>query len=222
MTGSIGPKWFGLRPTHNSGSGNTTISDTWILICFTIHSYKKKSTETTNFSVFCIFWYFSSLSTKHNARHKCHNHGRRRQKLPPSAPHEALHSTPTQQMDGQQPSKLADVFGGGRLRVCMALKVLLCSGDDALSQRWSVLRTIHTLNSPKNYIRLLRGLSTMHWIGAQGLMWGTRGSLPAAAAIVCYGCVGQCWLLEADIRSTYYRKSNNCLQKYFFLPTKIP
>ncbi len=27
MPGSIGPKWFGLRPHHNSGSGHATISD---------------------------------------------------------------------------------------------------------------------------------------------------------------------------------------------------
>jgi hypothetical protein len=33
----------------------------------------------------------------------------------------------------------------------MALKALLCSGDDALPQHWSVLRAKHTLNSPKIY-----------------------------------------------------------------------
>jgi hypothetical protein len=40
----------------------------------------------------------------------------------------------------------------------MALKVLLCSGDDELPQHQSVLKAINTLNSPKNYIRLLGGL----------------------------------------------------------------
>jgi hypothetical protein len=58
-------------------------------------------------------------------------------------------------MDNNPPS-LRMYFGGG-LRVCMALKVLLCSSDDALPQHWSVLRAIHTFNSPKNYIRLLGG-----------------------------------------------------------------
>jgi hypothetical protein len=104
----------------------------------------------------------------------------------------------------------------------MALKVLLCSGDDASPQHWSVLRAIHTLNISKNYICLLRGLLTIHltlWIGAQGLMWGTRGPFPPAAVMVCYGCVGQCWLLEADIRLTYCRNSNYSLWKYFFIPT---
>jgi hypothetical protein len=67
----------------------------------------------------------------------------------------------------------------------MVLKVLLCSGDDESPQHRSVLRAIHTLNSPKNYIRMLRGLSPIHLMrqrGAQGLMWGTRGPfLPAVA-----------------------------------------
>jgi hypothetical protein len=76
----------------------------------------------------------------------------------------------------------------------MALKVLPCSGNDELPQHWSVLRAINTLNSPKNYIRLLGGLSPIDLMrpqrGAQGLMWGTRGLFPPAAAMVGYGCVG--------------------------------
>jgi hypothetical protein len=43
----------------------------------------------------------------------------------------------------------------------MALKVLLCSGDDELPQHRSVLRAIHTLNSPINYIRLHAGAAGM-------------------------------------------------------------
>jgi hypothetical protein len=73
----------------------------------------------------------------------------------------------------------------------MALKALLCSGDDELLQRWSVLRAIHTLNGPKNYIRLLGGLSpihTLHRRRAQGLMWGTRGPYLPMAVMVGYGC----------------------------------
>jgi hypothetical protein len=42
--------------------------------------------------------------------------------------------------------------------LCMALKALLCSGDDELPQHQSVLRAIYTLNSPQNYIRLLGAL----------------------------------------------------------------
>jgi hypothetical protein len=69
----------------------------------------------------------------------------------------------------------------------MALKLLLCSGNDALPQHWSVLRAMHTLNSPKNYIRLLGGLSPIHSMRqrrAQGLMWGARGPFLPAAAMV--------------------------------------
>jgi hypothetical protein len=36
----------------------------------------------------------------------------------------------------------------------MALKVLHCSGYDALPQHWSVLRAIHTLNTQKNCMSL--------------------------------------------------------------------
>ena len=94
---------------------------------------------------------------------------------------------------GNNPLSLRMYLGGGGVRVCMALKALLCSGNDASPQHRSVLRATHTLNNPKNYIRLLGGLLTIHsthWIGAQGLMWGARGPFPLVAAMVCYGCVG--------------------------------
>ncbi len=67
--------------------------------------------QTTNFSVFIAF--FSSLSTKHNWRHNLHNHGRRRQKWPPSTPHEALRSAPRLLMDGRQPPEIVDVVFWG-------------------------------------------------------------------------------------------------------------
>jgi hypothetical protein len=112
------------------------------------------------------------------------------------------------------PSK--GMYFGGRLRVCMALKALLCSGDDELPQHQSVLRAMHTLNSPPKYTPLLGGLSpiySMHLRRSQGLMWGTRGPFLPVAAMVGYGCVGQCWPLEAYNRSTYCRSSKNCLRK---------
>jgi hypothetical protein len=98
----------------------------------------------------------------------------------------------------------------------MALKALICSDNYESPQHWSVLRAIH-----ENYIRLLGGLlliHSMHWRGAQGLMWGTRGPLLPAVAMVSYGYVGQCWSLEAYLRLTYCRNSKNCLWKYFFIP----
>ncbi len=102
--------------------------------------------------------------------------------------------------------------------VCMALKALLCSGDDELPQHWSVLRAIRTLNSPQNYTHLFGGLLPIHRMRqrrAQGLMWGTRGLSPPAGVMVGYGCVGLCWPLEANVRSTYRRNSKNCLRKFF-------
>jgi hypothetical protein len=85
------------------------------------------------------------------------------------------------------------IYSLGGLRVFMAIKALLCSGDDESPQHRSVLRAINTLNSPKKYTRLLVGLSPIHWMrwrGAQGLMWGARGPFLPAAAMVGYGCVG--------------------------------
>ncbi len=50
----------------------------------------------------------------------------------------------------------------------MALKALLCSGDDESRQHRSVLRAIHTLNSPKKYICLLGGYHpSIQCIGAE-------------------------------------------------------
>jgi hypothetical protein len=78
----------------------------------------------------------------------------------------------------------------------MALEALLCSGNDASPQHRSVLRgpySTHTLNSRKNYTRLLGRLlfiHSTHLRGAQGLIWGTRGEFLLAAVMVGYGCVG--------------------------------
>jgi hypothetical protein len=93
---------------------------------------------------------------------------------------------------GNNPPSLR-MYSLGGLRVLMALKVLLCSGNDESPQHWSVLRAINTLNSPKKYLRLLGGLSPIHSTcrrGAQGLMWGARGPFPPVAAMVGYVCVG--------------------------------
>ncbi len=93
---------------------------------------------------------------------------------------------------GNNPLSLR-MYSLGGLRVFMALKVLLCSGNDELPQHRSVLRAMNTLNSSKKYIHLLGGLLPIHLTRrreAQGLMWGTRGPFPPAVAMVGYGCVG--------------------------------
>jgi hypothetical protein len=69
----------------------------------------------------------------------------------------------------------------------MALKTLRCCGDASLPDQRSALRGTNTLNPPKTYIRYLGWLSPIHqkhWRGAQGLMWGARGPVPPAAAMV--------------------------------------
>jgi hypothetical protein len=85
----------------------------------------------------------------------------------------------------------------------MALKALFCSGDDESPQHRSVLRAIHTLNSPKSYSHLLGGLSPIHKMrrrGAQGLMWGAGGHFcqrrPWSAMVVSVD-VGR-WRLTSD------------------------
>ncbi len=121
---------------------------------------------------------------------------------------------------GDNPPSKRMYFGGG-VEGVYGPQGLLCSGNDVLPQHWSVLRTIHTLNSPKNYTRLLRRLLPIHSTcrrGAQVLMWGTRGLFLPAAATDGYGCVGKCWPLEAYVRLTYCRNSKNCLRKYYFIP----
>jgi hypothetical protein len=93
---------------------------------------------------------------------------------------------------GDNPPSLR-MYSLGGLRVFMDLKALLCSGDDESPQHRSILRAINTLNSPKKYIHLLRGLSPIHSTRrrrAQGLMWDDRVPFPPAAAMVRYGCVG--------------------------------
>ncbi len=85
----------------------------------------------------------------------------------------------------------------------MSLKTLQCCGDDASSQHWSVLRAIHTLNTPQNNVCLLGGLSPIHWMhrcGVPAFMWGARRPyLPAAAmgvmavvmpVVCCYSVAG--------------------------------
>jgi hypothetical protein len=82
--------------------------------------------------------------------------------------------------------------------VCMALKTLRCCGISSLLEQRSTLRAIHTLNSPKKYIRKLRGLAPIHLMcrcKAQGLMWGARGPLPPVVAMVVAVVMQLCFVL---------------------------
>jgi hypothetical protein len=70
----------------------------------------------------------------------------------------------------------------------MALKALLCSGNAQLLECFEGHK--HPRH-PQNYTCLLGGMSpihSMHWRGAQALMWGARGPfLPVAAMVGWYG-----------------------------------
>ncbi len=214
-------------PLDKSGSGSghattqarpRTISDIWITICFTINVINKLFGNKQLILVFFML-FFSSLSTKHNWRHNHHNHGRRWWKWPPRAPHMrpcALRQCIKRMSDN--PPSLRMYFGGG----------WGCLWPSKHFQRWCIATKLECFeghahhNSPKNYIRLLGGLLPIHSMrrrGVKGLMWGTRGPFPPAAAMVGYGCDGWCWPLEAYVRSINCRNSRNCLWKYFFIPT---
>ncbi len=100
-------------------------------------------------------WFLLRYATKTHNHH--HNHDQRRRKWPPTAPNEASSPTTTQRMDVRQPPEQVVIILGG-VRGCMALKALLCSGDDASPQHRSSLRAIHPLNLRKN-MHLLEGSS---------------------------------------------------------------
>jgi hypothetical protein len=119
-----------------------------------MYSYKEDYCyQKTNFSVFIQF--FSSISTKTTVitttttMVATGGNGPLVPHMRPYAPRRHF------EWMGDSPPSLQMYFWGG-LRLCMALKVLLRSGDDASPQHWSILRTIHTLNSPQNYICLLK------------------------------------------------------------------
>jgi hypothetical protein len=103
---------------------------------------------------------------------------------------------------GNNPPSLRMYFLG-ELRVCMALKELLCSGNDASPQHRSVLRALHTLNSPQNYICLLGGFwPSISRIGLEhkascGALGGHFGRRRPWSAMVVLVNVGH-WRLTSD------------------------
>ncbi len=89
---------------------------------------------------------------------------------------------------------------------CIFLGGWGCLWPSKLFRRWCIVTKSECFeghvnpNSPKNYIRLLGGLSPIHLTRrrrAKGLMWRARGPFPPAAAMVGYGCDG-CWRRTSD------------------------
>jgi hypothetical protein len=79
----------------------------------------------------------------------------------PLVPH-MMPSTPHQchKWMGDNPPRKQMYFGGGWLRVCMALKALLCFGDDESPQHWSILRATSHPQQPQKLYSLARGVVT--------------------------------------------------------------
>ena len=139
-----------------------------------------------------------------NTHNHHHNHGSCQQKCPPKKCvlnynrlfelecSRLTHMRPQApqwcivQMGDNPPCKRAYCFGEWKGR--MALKGLLCSGDDASQQHWSVLRAIHPFNLQKKY-SLARGVFS-HWV-----MRTARGARPhmGCKGVISSG-VGHGWL----------------------------
>ncbi len=121
-------------------------------------------------------------------------------------------------MDGRWPPKIVDVVFWG-------VEGVYAPQSTPLFQQWCIATTLqcfeghaHPQQPQKLYPHAWGVVAHLldHRSGAKGLMWGTRGPYSPAAAMVSYGCVGQWWQLEANVRSTYCKNSKNCLRKYFY------
>ncbi len=98
-----------------------------------------------------------------------------------------------------------------------------------LFRRWWIATTSHQsvwgphtpLTAPKITSACSGGCRlSIHCAGVEhkascGARGGTRGPFPPVVVMVGYGCVGRCWLLEANVRSIYCRNSKICLRKFF-------
>jgi hypothetical protein len=73
----------------------------------------------------------------------------------------------------------------------MALKAPYCSGNDASPQNWSVLRAIHTLNSPKKIYPLAWGVVAHPF---NNLAWSAKPHVRHEGAISAGGGHGRLWL----------------------------
>jgi hypothetical protein len=107
----------------------------------------------------------------------------------------------------------------------MALKALLCSSDDASPQHQSVLRAIHTLNSPKNYICLLGGCDP----SIQRICGERKASCGALGEHFCRWWPWSAMVVLVDVGR--WRLMSDCLtvgivvivyRSIFFIPTWIP
>jgi hypothetical protein len=119
------------------------------------------------------------------------DHGRRRRKWPPCAPHEALHPASSSSLDGGRlPEQVHKFFQ--RLRGCMTLKTFQCCGDASSPEQKSALRAIHPLTPPKIIIAcsgFFQPSVRCIVAGLDASFWALGGHVSAG---VCHGCDGGC------------------------------
>ncbi len=144
-------QWYPIcqAPLDQSGSGSglATIIVTWIAICFTVYSNKcKYCLQTTDFSVFIAFFSYLSTNTTGIATTTTVAAAGRKG---PLAPH--MRPCPPcwriEWMGDNPPSKR--VWFIGLLRVCTALKVLHCSGNERGD--WGAGRRCECIAALSNY-----------------------------------------------------------------------
>jgi hypothetical protein len=100
----------------------------------------------------------------------------------------------------------------------MVPKTLRCCGDSSVPEQRSALRFINTLDPPKKYVRKLGGLLPIHSTHrhrAPGLMWGTRGPFPPAAAMVVAVVMPAVFCAKATEKEIKTLKVVVCYQKVF-------
>jgi hypothetical protein len=117
------------------------------------------------------------------------NHGRRRQKWPPCAPHETLRLAPKHQMDGRQPLKQVDIILG--------VLVEGVYGPLNAQMLWQCIITImleyfeghtHPLNPPKSHLLswgvVAHPFNAFAWRARPHVGCWAGGAFPPAAAMV--------------------------------------
>ncbi len=141
------------------------------------------------------------------------DHGRRRHKWPPSAPHEALRSALKRRMDRGQPPKQADIILG-LLRVCHSNVV-------AIHHCWNkgTLWGPYTPSITQKLYPLARGVVS-HPFDASA--WSARphvgrwGAISAGGSHGCGGCDASCVCAKVLKNAIKTLKLVVCKQTFFF------
>ncbi len=121
----------------------------------------KKILPWTVFTIPTVGWSDISLQRPTLTNTTKADHSRCRHKWPPSAPHEALRSTPMCHMDGWQPPKQVDIIFGAVEGVYGPQNTLMLWWFIIVETKEHFEGHTHP-QLPKKYIRKLRELSSIH------------------------------------------------------------